>query len=69
MTTNQIVQKLQALEERMGARDLLQRVFVLDFVESNEGRPTGKVTRVRWVAGEKTSEEEFWLDPETLLRR
>ena len=67
MTTSLLLHKLEQLEERMGARDLPQFQFILDFVESDEGRPTGKVTRVRSVGGEKISEETLWVDPETLL--
>jgi hypothetical protein len=67
--TSQIVRRLEVLEESMGARELPQVRITLDFVESYEGRPTGKVTRVRYVGGELISEETFWVDPETLLRR
>jgi hypothetical protein len=41
----------------------------IDFVESNgEGRPSGWIKRVRWLGGEKISEEKIRVDPETLLR-
>jgi hypothetical protein len=47
----------------MGARDLPQPQITIDFVESDEGHPTGRIKRVRWVGGEKISEEKIRVDP------
>ena len=69
MTTSQITHKLELLEERMGARELPQIKITIDFVETEEARPTGRIKRIRWVDGEEISREELRVDPETLLRR
>jgi hypothetical protein len=69
MTTSQIVHKLEALEERMGARELPPPKITIDYVESCDGRPTGKITRVHWVGEEKIREETLQVDPATLRGR
>jgi hypothetical protein len=70
MTTSQIVNKLQQLEERMGACDVPRMEFIPDYVEASDGSPTGKVTRVRYgSSGQIISKEELWVDPETILQR
>jgi hypothetical protein len=68
MNQSQIVRRLEALEERMGAREMPRIQFTRLYVEACDGRPTGNVTRVRQVNGEEIS-EEIWIDPEILLRR
>jgi hypothetical protein len=70
MTTTQILHKLEQLEERMGARELPQYIFIIDYVESCEGTPTGRVTRVRYGGGGQIlSEEEIEVPVEELLHR
>jgi hypothetical protein len=70
MTTNQILHKLEALEERMGAPDLPRPEFVISFVESADGYPTGRVTRVRYGdSGQIISQEEVFIDPAILRHR
>jgi hypothetical protein len=68
-TISQVVHKLERLEEQMGARDLPQLQITIDFVESHEACPTGRIKRVRWLGGEKISEEKIHVDPATLLGR
>jgi len=46
MTTNQIVHKLERLEEQMGARDLPPLDIEIVFVEPVEGVPGGRIKRV-----------------------
>jgi hypothetical protein len=54
----------------MGASDVPRMEFILDYVESEDGSPTGHVTRVRRdSSGQIISEEELWVDPETILQR
>jgi hypothetical protein len=70
MTTTQIMHKLEALEQRMGARELPQRVWIIDYVEGCEGAPTGKVLRVRYGAGwQILSEEEIEVPINELILR
>jgi hypothetical protein len=42
-------------------------VFVLDYVEAADGRPTGKVERVKYDSrGQEVSREELFVDPDEL---
>jgi len=69
MITTQTMRRLEQLEARTDMHDDQPIQVTIDFVESNgEGRPSGWIKRVRWLGGEKISEEKIRVDPETLLR-
>jgi hypothetical protein len=50
----------------MGTHDLPQLVFVIDYVQSDNGSPTGQVKRVRYSGGQILSEEELAIPVEEL---
>jgi hypothetical protein len=51
----------------MGPRELPQLVFVIDYVQSDNGSPTGQVKRVRYSGGQILSEEEIELPIDELI--
>jgi hypothetical protein len=50
-----------------GGNDVPRFSFTIDYIESADGRPTGKVERVKYDShGQVTSREELLVDPDEL---
>jgi hypothetical protein len=65
--TNQILRRLEQLETSMGTRDDVPHFnIIIDYVEAADGRPMGRVTRVRYSGSREVSQEEMFVDPATL---
>jgi hypothetical protein len=65
-SSTQILRRLAALETRMAPPEPMKFDWVILFVESQDAKPTGRCTRVRYRGDQKISEEDIVVPVEQL---
>jgi hypothetical protein len=65
--TSQILSRLEKIEALMAPREVRFPRFTILYVDAADGRPTGRVTRVRH-SGDQIIEEELTMPVEELIK-